>query len=153
MLNQLLAADITTSPAMAMPTKHWDSIYVSRYYNWKPGSWKNGYTEVSVYHLKAAAPDDAIDMLSKHLVVPLLEKLLADGTILEYEIDTAAIHTGAPGMFAIIIISPQPEGLDTVSAAIRGSQKDHPPGIEAFGYMEDYSTHRDELLKGDGIYK
>ena len=30
--------------------------------------------------------------------MPLLEKLFADGTLREYEVDTQAIHTEAPGL-------------------------------------------------------
>jgi len=40
-------------------------------------------------------------MLSEHLIVPAMEKLLADGSIEEYEIDEAAIHTTAPGLFSL----------------------------------------------------
>jgi hypothetical protein len=152
-LDQLLAIDISASPSAASPTKHWDNVYVSHYYNWHPGAYKGGYVHVSVYKLKADAPDDAVESLSKHMVVPLLEKLLADGTIVEYEIDTMAIHTEAPGMFAIVYVTPTPEGLDTVHAAIVDSLKDHPLSGQAFGSMTDDNGHRDELLKGNGVFK
>jgi hypothetical protein len=152
-LEQFLAAEISASPNAANPTKHWDSIYVSRFYNWKPGTYKGGYLHASVYKLKADAPDDAVESVSKHLAVPLLEKLLADGTIVEYEIDTVAVHTTAPGTFAIIYITPTPEGLDTVQAAVLGSVAAHPLLGQAFGSMTDDSGHRDELLKGSGVFK
>ena len=45
-----------------------------------------------------------------------------------------------------------PEGLDAVSAALRDAMKDHPLSGQAFGSMEDYSAHRDELLRGEGTY-
>jgi hypothetical protein len=75
--------------------------------------------------MKADAPDDAIDTLSQNILVPLLEKLLADGTILEYDISTLAIHTEAPGSFWIDYITPKPEGLDKVQAAISETLKAH----------------------------
>jgi hypothetical protein len=152
-LEQFRASDTSTSGVLASATKHWDNIYVSRYYNWKSGSWKGGYGLVAMYKLKADAPDNAVDLLSKNLVVPLLEKMLADGTILEYEIDTEAIHTSAPGTFAIVFIAPKPEGIDSVLGAIRGVQREHPLGVQAFGSLEDSSAHRDELMKGNGTYK
>jgi len=133
--------------------KHWDDVFVSHYYNWKPGSFKGAYTSVSMYKLKADAPDDALKNLSEHLVVPLLEKQLAAGTILEYEIDVQAVHTTTPGLFFIVYLTPTPEGIDTVQAAIRDSVKDHPLGIQAFGSVTDFTAHRDELDKSDGIYK
>ena len=83
------------------------------------GAYKGGYVHVSEYKLKADAPDDAVDLLAQHLIVPNMDKLIADGTILEYEIDEMAIHTSAPGTFAIVYVTPTPEGLDTVLAAVR----------------------------------
>ncbi len=133
--------------------KHWDDVYVSRYYNWKSGSYKDAYSEASIYQLKDDAPDSVLDDLSQHMIAPLMEKLLADGTILEYEIDTQAVHTDDPGTFIIVYITPKPEGLDTVDAAIRETVKMHPLGLQAFGSVVVDSAHRDELMKSQGTYK
>jgi hypothetical protein len=152
-LDQFYASSNIASPVLSSATKHWDLIFVSRYYNWKPGSWKGGYVHVGSYKLKADAADDAVDTISKQLVVPLLEKLLADGTILEYEIDTQAIHTEAPGSFDIIYVAANAEGVDKVSAAVAESVKTSPLVGTAFGSITDSAGHRDELLKGSGTYK
>ncbi len=152
-LDQFFAADISASPNAASPTKHWDNVYVSHFYNWKSGAYKGGYVHVSVYKLKADAPDDAVELLCGHMVAPMLEKMIADGTIVEYEVDTMAIHTQAPGIFAVVYVTPTPEGLDTVQAALRDSLKEHPLSGQAFGSMVDDSGHRDELLKGNGVFK
>ena len=63
-------------------------------------------------------PEHALETLSKSFIVPLLEKLLADGSIVEYEIDTEAIHTEAPGTFWIDVIAPNADGLDKLNAAL-----------------------------------
>jgi hypothetical protein len=152
-LDKLRALDNADSPISLSPTKHWDLVLVSHYYNWKPGPYTGAYVNVMMYQLKADAPDDAVSTLSKNVVVPLMEKLLADGTILEYEVDTEAIHTDAPGLVAIVYDTPQPEGVDTVRAAIRDSQKNNPLIGPSFDSWIDYSQHRDELLKGNGAYK
>jgi hypothetical protein len=153
-LELLTSGGNTTTSVLGTATKHSDDIFVSHYYNWKPGAaYKGGYVHVSEYKLKADAPDDAVETLSKHLVVPMLEKLLADGTIVEYEIDTMAIHTSAPGTFAIVYVTPTPEGLDAVQAAVRAAGKDHPLASDAFGSFVDDNGHRDELGKGNGIFK
>jgi hypothetical protein len=152
-LDKLRALDNADSPISLSPTKHWDLVLVSHYYNWKPGPYTGAYINVMMYQLKADAPDDAVSTLSKNVVVPLMEKLLADGTILEYEVDTEAIHTDAPGLVAIVYDTPQPEGVDTVRAAIRDSQKNNPLIGPSFDSWIDYSQHRDELLKGNGAYK
>jgi len=152
-LDQFYAADASASPFSAGATKHWDEVLVSHYYNWKPGPYKGAYVHVSEYKLKADAPDDAVDSLAKHMVVPLLEKLVADGTVTEYEIDEMAIHTAAPGTFFIVYVTPTPEGLDTVQGAVRGALREHPLSSQAFGSMVDDSGHRDELGKGNGAFK
>jgi hypothetical protein len=152
-LDMFYASPNITSGALASATKHWDLIMVSRYYNWKPGSYKGAYTDVGQYKLKADAPDDAVESLSKNLVVPLLEKMLSDGTILEYEIDTQAIHTEEPGYFWIVYVSPTPEGLDKVQSAVSDASKAQPLALSGFGSMIESSGHRDELIKGDGVFK
>lgn len=152
-LEQFYKSGTAVSPVLESATKHWDSIFVSRYYNWTPGSWKGGYTYVASYKLKPDAPDDAVDTLSKNLVAPLLEKLLADGTLHEYEIDTQAVHSEAPGTFFIIYVAVNPAGLDRVNAAIQASLKAQPLDGPAFSSMVDYPAHRDELVRTDGTYK
>ncbi len=152
-LDQFYKSGSSTSTVLASATKHWDSIYVSRHYNWHPGSWKDVYTHGSSYKLKADAPDDAVEILSKNLVVPLMEKMLAEGTIHEYEIDTEAIHTEAPGTFWIFYIAANAEGLDKVNAALRDTMKANPLGGPAFGSMVDFTPHRDYLARTNATYK
>ncbi len=152
-LEQFYTSGTATSPVLASATKHWDTIYVSRYYNWHPGSWKDAYTHVSFYKLKRDAPEDAVGMLSKNLIAPLLEKLLADGTLHEYEIDTQAVHTQDPGSFLIIYLAASPEGLDKVNAAIRDTLKAQPLDGPAFDSMVSFKGHRDELLRTSARYK
>lgn len=152
-LDQFYKNGSSTSPVLASATKHWDGIFVSRYYNWHSGSWKGLYTHGSSYKLKADAPDDAVESLSKNLIVPLLEKQLANGTIVEYEIDTEAIHTDAPGTFWIFYLAANAEGLDKVSAAVRDNLKANPLAGAAFGSMTDSTAHRDYLSRTDATYK
>jgi len=152
-LDQVYKSSIVTSPVQVSATKHFDSVFVSRYYNWRSGAVKEAYTHGSFYRLKADAPDDAIDTLSKNLVVPLMEKMLSDGAVVEYEVDTQAIHTEAPGAFWIFYITPNAEGLDKVNAALQAALKANPLSGPAFGSMVDFSAHRDELARTNAIYK
>lgn len=152
-LDQFYKSGNSTTPVLASATKHWDSIYVSRYYNWHSGTWKDLYTRAASYRLKADAPTDAVDTLSKNMLVPLLEKQLADGNIHEYEIDTEAVHTEAPGMFVIIYLAANAEGLDKVNAAVQQALKTSPLNGSAFGSMVDMSAHRDNLVRTSATYK
>ncbi|MFZ3212159.1 MAG: hypothetical protein WA188_11660 [Terriglobales bacterium] len=152
-LEQFYKSGSTTTPVLESATKHWDAIYVSRHYNWHSGSWKGVYTHGSYYKLKADAPDDAVETLSKNLLVPFFEKLLANGTIHEYEVDTEAIHTEAPGAFWVFYLAANAEALDKVNAALRETIKAHPLGGTAFGSMVDYTAHRDYLIRTNATYK
>jgi hypothetical protein len=152
-LEQSYKSGTATSPVFIAATKHWDEILVSRHYNWHAGSWKDVYTRVSTYNLKADAPDDAVDILAKNLFVPLLEKLLADGTIHEYEIDTQAIHTDAPGWFMVVVVAANGAALDRFNAAVQDYVKSNPMAGPAIGSMVDFSHHRDSLARSDITYK
>lgn len=152
-LEQFYKSSSTNPPVLASATKHWDAIYVSRYYNWRSGSWKDAYTRGSYYRLKADAPADAVGALSKNLLVPLMEKLLADGTIVEYEIDTEVVHTEAPSGFWLFYIAPNAAGLDKASAARQEAVQANPLGFAAFGSMTDSTVHRDILSRTNVTYK
>lgn len=152
-LEQFYKSGSTTSPVLESATKHGDGIFVTRYYNWHSGSWKGVYTHGSSYKLKADAPDDAVETLSKNLIVPLMEKMLNEGAIHEYEVDTEAIHTEDPGTFWIFYIAANAEGLDKVNDGLRDALKASPLSGPAFGSMVDYSVHRDYLSRTNATYK
>ena len=152
-LDKFYKSSTVTSPVLSGATKHWDNIFVSRYYNWHAGSFKGAYTRVAQYKLKPDAPNNAVETLSKDLFVPLMEKLLADGAILEYEVDTEAIHTDSPGNFWVIFIAPNAEGLDKFNAALRDAGKKNPLTGPAIGSMVDFTPHRDSLASSTVTYK
>ncbi|HUY82385.1 MAG TPA: hypothetical protein VMU92_11740 [Acidobacteriaceae bacterium] len=153
-LEQYYNTENSTPPVLLTSTKHWDLVLTSRYYNWKPGaSYKNGFVSVSSYKLKTDAPDNALTVISGEIVAPLLEKLLADGTLVEYEIDTQAVHTSAPGSFWIVTVVQNPDDLDKVNDAIQATIKAHPIEGVAFGSLTNSKAHRDELGIGTGKFK
>jgi hypothetical protein len=152
-LDRFYKSGTPTSPVFASATKHADGIFVSRFYNWRPGSYKNAYSRVAYYKLKPDVPEHAIEILSKSFIAPLLEKLLADGSLIEYEIDTEAIHNEAPGAFWIDVISTNAEGLDKLNAALRDAAKTNPMNGPAFESMVDSSAHRDNLASSTVTYK
>jgi hypothetical protein len=143
-----------TPPAvLASATKHADQILVSKFYNWHAGSHKGVYSHTAAYKLKADAPDDAVESIAKNFIVPLMEKLLAAGAIVEYEVDEEAIHNEAPGMFWVDYLCPTAAGLDKVNAALAEAIKASPFAGAALGSMVDLTQHRDFLLRGNATYK
>lgn len=152
-LDQFYKSGATTTPMQEAATKHWDNIYVSRYYNWKAGSMKDGYSYGSSYKFKPDAPNDALDTLAKSVLVPMMEKMLANGTIMEYEIDTEAVHTDSPGTFYIFWIAANVDALDKVPASIRDNVKANSLIAPAFDSMIDFKEHRDYLTRTNAAYK
>ena len=165
-LDQFQKPGSAPSPVLNSATKHWDIILVSRYYHWHPGTWKNGYAYVAFDKLRPDGPADAIDTISKNIIGPVLEKMLADGTIFEWKVDTEAIQTDPPGTFLIAALTATAEGLDKVRAALQESLKLHPlnpskPGTgllgtpqgPAFDSLVDMSAHREDLVRTSCTYK
>jgi hypothetical protein len=142
-----------TSPALASATKHWDGVYVSRFYSWKPGTYKDAFTRTSTYKLKADAPNNAVETVAKSLMVPVMEKLLAEGAIVEYEIDQESVHTASPGMFFLVYIAPNSAGLEKAVDAVREAARSSPLFGPAFGSMVDFELHRDYLSHSNATYK
>jgi hypothetical protein len=140
-------------PLLQSATKHWDGIYVSHFYNWKSGTYKDAYTHTSYYKLKESAPDDEVETVSKNFIVPLMEKLLADGSIIEYEVDEEAIHTESPSGFWVDYITPNSAGLDKVNAALGEALKGNTFAGPAFGAVTDGEVHRDYLARSNVTYK
>jgi len=152
-LDQFYKSGSTTSSVLESATKHWDDVLVSRYYNWHPGTLKGAYSETSVYKLKPTADDDALNVLSKTLFVPIMEKLLSQGAIQEYDIDTEAIHTDAPGMIFVNFITANADGLDKVRAAVQQATQGNSLIGPAFDSMIDFSAHRDYLSRTNSTFK
>lgn len=63
-LEEFYKSGSATSAVLTSATKHNDTMLISRFYNWRAGSYKGGYTHGSVYTLKPDAPDDALDSIS-----------------------------------------------------------------------------------------
>ncbi len=152
-LDSIYKSGSAVTPILASATKHWDSLYQSHFYNWRPGSYTGAYTHAGYYKLRADAPNDAVAMLSKSAIVPLLEKELADGVVVEYEVDEEAIHSEAPGSFYIVYIAKTAEGLDKVDAAVSELLRANPLIGQAFGSMIDFTAHRDYLSRTTAVYK
>jgi hypothetical protein len=152
-LDQFHKGGNSATPVLASATKHWDELLVSRYYNWHPGTMKDGYSHGATYKFKADAPEDALDVIAKNAMVPLMEKMLANGTISEYEIDTEAVHTTAPGSFYVFYLCPNADGIDKMSTALRDTLKANPLIGPAFDSVVDFTAHRDYLDRTSATYK
>ena len=145
--------DGSSSPQLASATEHWTRLYVSRFYNWKPGSWKGAYEYRFAYNVKpGVAPRDVAEMLST-FYVPILEKQLADGIIVEYEIDSEYVHSAdSPGQVIVSLVAPSAEDLDKLAFPVSDNE-----GLMIEAAKASVITNRDsphiEYLRVNVTYK
>jgi len=84
----------------------------------------------------------------------LLEKLLADGALLQYEIDTEVAHTYAPPhSFWILSLAANAEAIDKINPAVQDAEKTNPLGWVAFDSMVDSSQSREYMTLATATYK
>ncbi|HEX3944209.1 MAG TPA: hypothetical protein VHW69_08980 [Rhizomicrobium sp.] len=143
------------SPLRVSSTKHWDQMYVSSFYNWKAGSWKGAYGYKATYKLRPDAPDpdDAIRTLSS-FYVPVFEKMLADGIIVEYEISREMIHIAdSRAQVVYNFVMPSAEGLDKFRAALGDALDKNSLIGPAFGSMMVIFTPQADFLRVNAAYK
>ena len=145
----------SSSPLLVSSTKHWDQIYISRFYNWKAGSWKGAYGYSGTYKLKPDAPeaDDAVWTLSS-FYVPVFEKMLADGIVVEYEIDREMIHTtDSRAQLHFSFVMPSAEGLDKFRASLGAALDANSLIGPAFGSMMVNFTPQADFVKVNATYR
>jgi len=152
-LEEFYKSKSAVSPVLASATKHWDSIYVSRFYGWRAGTVKGGYVHGAAYKFKSSAPNDALETLSKNFIAPLFEKLMADGTVQAYQIAEESVHTTDPDMFFIFYVTPNSQGIDKTNAALRAALGENALAGPAFSSLVDYSVHRDDLGRANATFK
>jgi hypothetical protein len=144
-LEGLRAAPTATSPVFAA-SKHWDYILSSRDYNAHSGTFTNGYLRVATWTGSAGANDPG-GKIVKSSMVALLEKMLADGALHAYTIDTEIVHSAEPNTFFVVMVTNGAEGLDKFNAALDEMNKNNPTALAAFRSLIDEHGHRDMLAR------
>lgn len=148
-LQGLRSGPDATGPVLSA-SKHWDYIFESRDYNAHSGPIKNGYLRVGRWKYKSGASDPD-GKITKATMVAMLEKLLADGAIHNYQIDEETIHSSDPGTFWVAFIANGAEGIDKFNAAVEENRKKNPAGMAGFSSLLDSEGHRDFLAFVDYI--
>ena len=125
-------------------SKHWDLLLQSNQYAYHSGTFENSYLRVSTWTIKPSM-GEAVENFDKNYIVPMLDKLLADGAIHGYQIDEQNIHTDNPMSFNLAIVTNGAEGLDKFYAALDAGEKANSFAGPLFGQAVDISQHRDFL--------
>jgi hypothetical protein len=135
----------TTAPVEAA-SKHWDYIVVSRIYNQRSGKSEGGYLAGDQWDVKVGEMREYNELI-KSAIVPVYEKLLADGAVTSYGMDTEDFHTQKLGRVTFYFTTPDASGLDKVDKAFDEAFEKNPAFGAAFRSMVEREGHRDFLTR------
>ncbi len=136
--------NLVGSPVQAA-SKHWDQILTGEVYNSKPGS-SAGYLTWSRWQLKPGAMR-SYQELSKKVFVPVLEKLLSEGTITSYGQLTEDYHTGQLGVIYEYFTVPDAAAMDKANKALEDVFNNNPSLGDAVRGLTERDGHRDFLTR------
>jgi hypothetical protein len=148
-LEPLRSTPDSTSPVLAA-SKHWDLVLRSSDYNAHSGMFKNGYLRVGFWNPKAGSTDQD-GKIMRSTMVAVLEKLLADGALHGYQIDTEAVHSSDPGQINIAIIANGADGIDKFDKALQEWETNNPATYASLSSLLDPRGHRDILAHVDAM--
>ncbi len=135
---------LVTSPAQAA-SKHWDHLFQSTIYNGKSGK-SGGYISITRWQLKQGQ-GRAYNQLMKEVIMPALDKLVADGTITSYGTDTDDYHTGPIGVIYEYMTVPDAASLDKANKVLEGLFDSNPAIGTAYRALFETEGHRDYLAR------
>lgn len=133
--------------AVLAASRHRDSLLQSTMYGFKPGTTHNGYFWRGHFAIK---PDHVSDWsrLFGTFIRPVLEEMVADGTVVAYQLDTQVVHTAnGANTLGYGYVTAAPEGIDKVRAAINAAEAKNTAIAGAIGPLEEATGHFDLLLK------
>jgi len=135
-------AGATTAPAQAA-SKHWDFLFVSTIHGAKAHT-GSGYLRVVSAQLKPGKEEE-FRAAYRQYILPVYAKLLADGAIVDYELDTEYVIGNAPGRFFSAVVTKDAEGLDKVRTAIADLYEKNPAVADALTSLSEPNSRRDLL--------
>jgi len=152
--NSMLMGNLTS---MADMTTHHDFVLRARDENHK--AVPAGVKPVGDFDIEKVKPGrmpDFMGLFTKY-DKPVYDKLITDGVIYAYEVDTEAVHTMEPGLVWTIVTMPNLAAKDKVNAAFDAAQKKLPEIernlVEKLYYdIVEPGSHRDSLSVSE-VYK
>jgi hypothetical protein len=144
-LEAIYAAGFPAAPVEAA-SKHWDELLVSTVHNGRSGDFDGAYLSGSNWQVKPGQ-EEAFESLTKSKIVPIFDKLVADGSVIFYSMDTEDYHTSTPGAVDFVFATPDAASLDKVDDALMAVLANDPALGPALRALTDFDAHRDFLLR------
>jgi hypothetical protein len=143
-LEAVYAQPGTTTAPVQSASKHWDYMLVGRVYNQRSGKSDGGYLAGDQWDVKPGEMR-AYNDLVKSALIPVFEKLLADGVVTSYGMDTEDFHTQKLGRVTFYFTTPDASAFDKASKAFEEAFDKSPALGSALQSMVDRQGHRDFL--------
>jgi hypothetical protein len=144
-LEAIYAQPGSVSAPVQGASKHWDQIFTGDIYNGKPGT-SSGYLLWSRWEIKPGEMRSYSE-LTKSSIVPIMEKLLAEGSITSYGLLREDFHQQKLGTVYQYITLPNASALDQVNKALQDAFKDSPAYGDAVQALADREGHQDFLTR------
>jgi hypothetical protein len=137
----------SSSSAVLANSKHRDSVLQSTMYGFRPGTTRNAYLWVGHFAIKPDHTEDWIRVFGT-FIRPALDQLLAEGTVVAYQVDTQLVHTATgANTLSYAYITAAPDGVDKVRAAINAAEAKNTAIAGAITAFEEPTGHYDSLAK------
>lgn len=127
-------------------SKHWDFFLVSRMHGEKSGKFQGGYLAGGGFDVKPGQEKTFNELTKKHLV-PVLDKLIAEGVITLYSLDTEEYHSETPGRVNFVYTTADADSVDKAENAIEAAVINDPAVETMFRATVDWKGHRDILAR------
>lgn len=144
-LEAIYAQPGSVSAPVQGASKHWDQILTGDIYNSKPGT-SGGYLTWSRWENKPGDARNYIE-LSKSAFVPILDKLLAEGSITSYGVLREDFHQQKVGTIYEYMTVPDAASLDKVKKAFDDAFSNDLAIGEAMQALAERERHQDFLTR------
>ena len=125
-------------------SKHRDSIMVSRIYGGHAGSQVGGYLSGDQWDVKPGEMHEYTELV-KSTLAPVCDKLLADGVLTAYGLETEDYHQGKLGRVTFYMATKDASGVDKASKAFDEAFEKNPALGAAFRSLVERDGHHDFL--------
>lgn len=134
-----------TAPVRAA-SKHLDYLMISTIYGARAITNSTGYLRVISAEIQPGKMDEFREAYRRY-VVPVYEKLMAEGTIVNYQLDSEYNIENAPGRIFSVVDTRDAEGIDKVRAAVGEVFEKNPAAAQALASATVPNSRNDLLAR------
>jgi hypothetical protein len=136
---------VVTSPVQAA-SKHLDYLMISTTHGGKAVTNSTGYLRVISAQIKPGKGSEFRDAYHRY-IEPVYAKLLADGAIVAYQLDTEYNIENAPGRVFSVAVTRDADGLDKMGMAFHDLFEKNPAVDEALASAIEPNSRNDLLAR------